>query len=322
MLSACEFSLCAQNVDNCYVTLYCLGSGMRMGPWHVQDRTSKWLLRCDSACLACRGYFGALEGGGNHFVSISSFSPAYTDLANFHTRLISVPSSTCYMLTYDHLLHEVFPSLLPPYLVPLTAGITARTIVTTIASPLELIRTNLQSTPPSPSTPHTLRSTLASVGALAHAHGHLHLWRGLGPTLWRDVPFSGIYWAGYESCKRALNRAGHEGAGVAFVSGAFSGTTAALFTSPFDVLKTRKQALLMSGTTGGANIGSSGSSISVLREVLRTEGVSALYTGVVPRIVKIAPACGIMIACFEVYRLPHIIYVRLSNCSGRAWAGS
>ncbi|PSR72378.1 hypothetical protein PHLCEN_2v11721 [Hermanssonia centrifuga] len=215
------------------------------------------------------------------------------------TLLISVPSSTCYMLTYDHLLHEVFPSLLPPYLVPLTAGITARTIITTIASPLELIRTNLQSTPPSPSTPHTLRSTLASVGALARAHGHLHLWRGLGPTLWRDVPFSGIYWAGYESCKRALNRAGHEGAGVAFVSGAFSGTTAALFTSPFDVLKTRKQALLMSGTTGGANIGSSGSSISVLREVLRTEGVSALYTGVVPRIVKIAPACGIMIACFE-----------------------
>lgn len=27
------------------------------------------------------------------------------------------------------------------------------------------------------------------------------LWRGLGPTVFRDVPFSGIYWAVYESLK-------------------------------------------------------------------------------------------------------------------------
>lgn len=27
------------------------------------------------------------------------------------------------------------------------------------------------------------------------------LWRGLGPTVFRDVPFSGVYWAIYESLK-------------------------------------------------------------------------------------------------------------------------
>ena len=214
-------------------------------------------------------------------------------------RLIGVPSSTLYMLTYDHLLNETFPSLLPAAVVPLSAGIAARTMITTIASPLELIRTNLQSTPPSPSTPHTLRSTLSSIAALARTHGHLHLWRGLGTTLWRDVPFSGLYWAGYESCKRYLNRRGYEGAGVAFASGATSGTAAALLTSPFDVLKTRKQALLMAGTIGGAGSGSVGT-FTVLKEVIRSEGISALYAGAVPRIAKIAPACGIMIACFEV----------------------
>ncbi|KAF7791911.1 hypothetical protein EIP86_002936 [Pleurotus ostreatoroseus] len=210
-----------------------------------------------------------------------------------------VPSSTCYMLTYDYLLNETLPPLLPAPLVPLTAGIAARTLITSIASPLELVRTNLQSTPPSPSTPHTLRSTLRSIAALAQAHGHLHLWRGLGPTLWRDVPFSGLYWAGYESTKHSLNRLGHEGAGVAFFSGALSGTTAALLTSPFDVLKTRRQALLMSGATGGSSSGPSPGTISVLKDIVRTEGVSALYAGVIPRIAKIAPACGIMIACFE-----------------------
>ena len=203
------------------------------------------------------------------------------------------------MLTYDHLLNEAFPSLMPAAVVPLTAGITARTMITTLVSPLELIRTNLQSTPPSPSTPHTLRSTLSSIGALARAHGHLHLWRGLGPTLWRDVPFSGLYWAGYESCKHRLNQIEYEGASVAFVSGATSGTIAALLTSPFDVLKTRRQALLMAGTTGASRSGTAGT-FTVLQEIVQTEGVSALYAGVVPRIAKIAPACGIMIACFEV----------------------
>lgn len=219
-------------------------------------------------------------------------------------RLISVPSSTCYMLTYDHLLNETLPPLLPASVVPLTAGITARTLMTSITSPLELVRTNLQSTPPSPDTPHTLRSTLSSIGALARTHGSLHLWRGLGATLWRDVPFSGLYWAGYEICKRSLNRAGYDGPHIAFVSGALSGTAAALTTSPFDVLKTRRQALLMSGALGASGSGSQAVGIvAVLKEIVAKEGVSALYAGIMPRIAKIAPACGIMIACFEVRRI-------------------
>ena len=205
------------------------------------------------------------------------------------------------MLTYDHLLNKALPPFLPSALVPLTAGIIARTFITSLASPLELIRTNLQSTPTSPGKPHTLRSTLASIAALARQHGNLHLWRGLGATLWRDVPFSGLYWAGYEVCKRSLSHAGYEGAAVAFVSGALSGTTAALATSPFDVLKTRRQALVMSGAAGSTSSGSQAvGMVSVLKEIISREGLSALYAGILPRIAKIAPACGIMIACFEV----------------------
>lgn len=202
------------------------------------------------------------------------------------------------MLTYDHLLNKVLPPLLPsPDLVPLTAGIIARSTISSLASPLELVRTNLQSTPLSPGIPHTLRSVLASLRISVQEQGIRALYRGLGPTLWRDVPFSGLYWASYESCKKAFARHGREGALYAFFSGAVSGTAAALITAPQDVLKTRRQALVMSAQNTPATGG------SLLLHIIRTEGVSALFAGSTPRMIKIAPACGIMIACFEVRHL-------------------
>ncbi|KAJ7597098.1 mitochondrial carrier domain-containing protein [Mycena floridula] len=209
--------------------------------------------------------------------------------------VIGVPSATSYMLTYDHLLNVVLPPLLPyPVIVPLTAGILARSSISTIVSPLELIRTNLQSTPLSPSNPHTLRSVLTSIRLSVREKGVLSLWRGLSATLWRDVPFSGIYWAGYEMLKKEFARHDLTGTWVAFTSGAISGTTAAAITSPWDVLKTRRQTLAMSAIDGaGASTG------SILLRIVRTEGMSALFAGATPRMVKIAPACGIMIACYE-----------------------
>ncbi|KAF8078563.1 mitochondrial carrier domain-containing protein [Lyophyllum atratum] len=219
--------------------------------------------------------------------------------------VMGVPASTSYILTYDHLLRVVLPPLIPQEpLVPLAAGILARSAITSMVSPLELIRTNLQSTPLSPQNPNTLRSVLTSVRALVRERGVLSLWRGLGPTLWRDVPFSGIYWASYETWKRAFARQGREGVWVAFISGAISGTSAALITSPFDVLKTRRQALVMTPSHSRTS-----SSIPFLMRIVQTEGASALFAGIMPRVAKIAPACGIMIACFEVSHTSSMIIV-------------
>ncbi|TFK77042.1 mitochondrial carrier [Pluteus cervinus] len=209
--------------------------------------------------------------------------------------VIGVPSSTSYILTYDYLLNVVLPPFIPSQpLVPLAAGVLARTAITTLASPLELVRTNLQSTPISPDRPNTLRSVLVPIRRLVRNNGFLFLWRGLGPTLWRDVPFSGIYWASYEAWKRQFMRHEYGGPSVAFASGAVSGMTAALLTSPFDVLKTRRQALIMSSTTGSVL-----STIPLAFQIARTEGYSAWFAGIMPRMAKIAPACGIMIACYE-----------------------
>lgn len=163
------------------------------------------------------------------------------------TLVMSVPGQVVYMVGYDWGRRTAFekapnwayttsptdtpnapPHLKATYLtiVPLLAGSLSRTVVACLTSPLELVRTRLQSSSSS-------STTLSSIYTSLRAEGLASAWRGLPPTLWRDVPFSGIYWAGYEGIKRSLTGGkgmGEQGGmgvweefGVAFVSGAGSG---------------------------------------------------------------------------------------------------
>ncbi|KAG8681861.1 hypothetical protein FRC08_015356, partial [Ceratobasidium sp. 394] len=212
---------------------------------------------------------------------------------------IAVPASTAYMLTYDHLNHTLPVIDAAPLATPLVAGIASRTFVASLVSPLELVRTRIQSTPIEPGTPHTMKSVLLGIRSMVATNGVRSLWRGLAPTLWRDVPFSGIYWAGYENGKRILKEHGHTGIDAAFVSGASSGIIAALITMPFDTLKTRRQAALVSSGESATNSTVSLRTAGLVRHIIQTEGPKALFAGLTPRVAKIAPACGIMIACYE-----------------------
>merc|ERR1711988_849277 len=83
-------------------------------------------------------------------------------------------------------------------------------------------------------------------------NGIKSLWRGLVPTLLRDVPLSGIYWSLYETMKPIVTgslfrgdsshdtKATGTAFGPSFISGALSGMMAAALTHPFDVVKTHR----------------------------------------------------------------------------------
>lgn len=140
--------------------------------------------------------------------------------------------------------------------------------------------------------------------ALVREKGVTILWRGLGPTLWRDVPFSGLYWAGFEIIKSRLNSSSSPlppltPIATSFISGAVSGTLAALVTQPFDVLKTRRQVFTPSKNCSPEALRHRASTFPLALHVIQSEGWAALFAGVVPRCAKIAPACGLMIACYE-----------------------
>ena len=78
----------------------------------------------------------------------------------------------------------------------MAAGATARIWAATLVSPLELIRTKMQSQRLSYS---EMKQALRTVVKYSGVKG---LWMGLSSTLMRDVPFSAIYWLNYETIKK------------------------------------------------------------------------------------------------------------------------
>lgn len=211
------------------------------------------------------------------------------------TLVLAVPTTVIYFTTYEQLKKRLGAHLGysgttpdPPWLA-MGSGVFARIWAVSIVSPLELIRTKMQSQKMRfYQVQQALKITIESQGIRG-------LWRGYSATLLRDVPFSGIYWPCYELLKP--NRYNFP---ETFLAGAVSGTVASTITLPMDVIKTRFQIelgekMLTSSTTKSI----SRSNLSVALEIIGTEGISGLFTGLVPRILKVAPACAIMIASYE-----------------------
>lgn len=79
------------------------------------------------------------------------------------------------------------------------------------------------------------------------------------------------------------------------VAGSTAGAVAAAATTPLDVVKTRAQ--LHPGS--GAPAESAAGIVASLKQIASSGGVRALFTGVVPRAVRAAPACAIVVASYE-----------------------
>ncbi|KAJ1852578.1 Carrier protein, mitochondrial [Coemansia sp. RSA 1722] len=227
------------------------------------------------------------------------------------TLVASGPSTVIYFVGYDYLRQwmgrQVRQSGWGPYekYVSLLAGCLARTTAVTAISPLELVRTRMQS-----SASHNLATVMHGISRDIRSGGVGTLWRGLVPTLWRDVPFSALYWFGFERWKEnvytPLFGARHKDdmatqIAVAFCSGASSGIVAATLTTPFDVAKTRRQIEQHADTR--SHLPQHPRLPQILRHIAATEGFGGLFAGLAPRLMKVAPSCAIMISTYEFGKL-------------------
>lgn len=213
------------------------------------------------------------------------------------TLVMAVPATIIYFTCNDQLRDFLTYSLgFHGSHVPLLAGALARLGAVTVISPLELIRTKMQSRPLSYGELQAcIRSSVAQDGLLS-------LWRGWGPTVLRDVPFSAVYWFNYELVKAQLCERSHTSQAtfsISFTAGAVSGTIAATLTLPFDVVKTRRQIQLGEMETLGVPIKKTTSTWHIMKEICAELGYRGLFAGFLPRVIKVAPACAVMISTYE-----------------------
>lgn len=252
------------------------------------------------------------------------------------TLVMAIPANVIYFTGYDWLRFDP-RSPIPRYFgdvwAPLMAGSAARIAAASVISPIEMFKTRLQATSGTGADHFT--ATLKDLHQMTKVSGYGSLWRGLTLTLWRDVPFSGLYWWGYEEARNSLTimrTKAHSSSNDrsyrdlqlhesntstfvdSFIAGASSGAFAALVTTPFDVGKTRQQVFrhhiddMPTSTAARAAAKSSHAVIhpeqfpmpKFLLHIFREEGFSGLFRGWVARCLKVAPACAIMISSYEV----------------------
>lgn len=238
------------------------------------------------------------------------------------TLVMAIPANVIYFAGYDWLRTSprspMYGRVSEAY-APLAAGSVARVIAAMAVSPIEMLRTRMQAT--SSQERGVLRQTMVGLREMVSNEGYLTLWRGLTLTLWRDVPFSALYWWGYEQGRKQLTSVRKSTATLSghpdnidlthsqlltdsFIAGATSGAISAFVTTPFDVGKTRQQTVLhgpdANARTSIQNLPESRTMPRFLWHIYCTEGMTGLFKGWAARCMKVAPACAIMISSYEI----------------------
>lgn len=210
------------------------------------------------------------------------------------TLVQSIPQVTVYYTLYQKFkLYLAYQPVIPIVLIPALAGVASRTITSIIIAPLELIRTNLQSSPTV-----SFREIRSYFANSVRLNGISSLWRGLYPMLIRDVPFTAVYWPTFELLKSQILLTFTPGNNINIfanlVSGWLCGSLAAALTTPSDVVKTQIEISIQNPSKRDVNI------FNIIRVIHAKYGLKGFFRGVTPRCAKIGPACAIMIATFEV----------------------
>uniref|UniRef100_A0A7S0MJW1 Mitochondrial carrier protein n=1 Tax=Cryptomonas curvata TaxID=233186 RepID=A0A7S0MJW1_9CRYP len=232
----------------------------------------------------------------------------------------AVPSVSIYLVCYEQLKAKFEEIKTPSALTPVLAGALSRSISVLITSPLDLVRTRKMAA--DSVTPRDAVSLARSVAdkrmgvmsvmrQLVAENGWRCLWRGVGASLWRDVPFSALYWFSAEQIRHRLQAvsggpvAGTSGTlSVNLASGMLAGALASVVSHPFDVVKTQRMATRDHGPAAprGRAAAPAEGTMGLIRRAVAEEGLATLWKGLGVRLVKVPVSCAVALASFEAFK--------------------
>lgn len=186
-----------------------------------------------------------------------------------------------YFVTLDHCLVHFSNTATNTFL----AGAFARTFAGCVMSPFTIVKARMEW-----QAPGTYRTNVDVFRQVLRDDGFRGLYRGIVPTLFRDVPFSGLYVLLYTRIKKALEakEAEYPAYLVHFSSGVGAGIVATSIVHPADVVKTRMQlTLVREGPAGEVlHVRNDMSLRDTVRKIAREEGWRGFSKGILPRVLK------------------------------------
>ncbi|POS84879.1 calcium-binding mitochondrial carrier protein-like protein Aralar1 [Erysiphe pulchra] len=127
--------------------------------------------------------------------------------------------------------------------------------------------------------------------------GLVGLYKGVSACLLRDVPFSAIYFTGYNHLKRDYfgeSQTKSLKIHQLLMAGAMAGMPASYLTTPCDVIKTRLQVEARKGETSYTSLR------HCAKTIYQQEGLRAFFKGGPARVLRSSPQFGFTLAAYEV----------------------
>lgn len=197
-------------------------------------------------------------------------------------------------------LKRALDSELPsPFLIGLLSGAGAGALATIATFPFDVLRTRGAALGLRRSE-HTLAQACAAT-VRAPAATARDLYRGLSPALVQIMPLMGLSFGMYELLRTL---APTHSFGTMGAYGALSGIASKLVVYPLDLAKKRlqMQGVRVSAERGAAGVGALPAYRNLahcLLHICRAEGLAGLFRGVLPGLLKAAPASGASFLTFE-----------------------
>ncbi|KAF5280514.1 hypothetical protein FQA39_LY18036 [Lamprigera yunnana] len=149
-----------------------------------------------------------------------------------------VPGVGLYFSSLDFLKNHYFGNATPTALQSITLGVVARCMSGVALIPITVIKTRYESGV------YRYNSISSALQEIYRTEGVRGMTCGLIPTLFRDAPFSGLYFMFYTQSKQLIPKDIFDttyAAPVHFTCGISAGILASVVTQPADVLKTKMQ---------------------------------------------------------------------------------
>ncbi|NWH81745.1 SAMC protein, partial [Piaya cayana] len=205
------------------------------------------------------------------------------------TAIGSFPNAAAFFITYENvksMLHHGSASYLTPATHMVAASL-GEVVACLVRVPSEVVKQRAQVSPSS--------STLRILSHTLYHEGIQGLYRGYKSTVLREIPFSLVQFPLWESLKDLWSwKQGHVvDSWQSAVCGAFAGGFAAAVTTPLDVAKTRIMLAKAGSSTASGNV------LAALGGIWRTQGLSGLFAGVVPRMAAISLGGFIFLGTYE-----------------------